>query len=113
MWVSSTLSFSTFKPSLDKCIASDGADVVLWATDMSLVKLGYRNGVWEVTRHPAAGADRTIRTGGAFAWCGRRYDESGEVLARFDADADETAWEAYYRDLLNEMSEAPEYAAAS
>lgn len=100
MWVSASLSSSTFKPNLDCRMAADGTDVVLWATDRMLIRLSYRNQKWQVTQHAATADERASARSGAFCWCGRFYEEHGELIAALGDDATATDWDRAYRESL-------------
>jgi hypothetical protein len=77
-----TFRTATLKPGIDKAIARDGAQVVLWGDSEEAIVLRFSDPLWSITRHPAIGANADRNAAGV-SWQGVSYAASGERVAEF------------------------------
>lgn len=95
---------TTFKPLLDRSIATDGAWLVLKASRQSAVVLRSDGDGWVVIEHPRVSTSPARAAAGAdghetWHWRGRDYHAEGARLAQFGALDPERMWNDFY-DLL-------------
>lgn len=95
---------TTFKPLLDRSIATDGAWLVLKASRHSAVVLRSDGDGWVVIEHPRASGGPARGAADAakletWHWRGRDYHAEGSRLAQFGALDPERMWNDFY-DLL-------------
>jgi hypothetical protein len=92
-----TFRTATLKPGIDKAIAKDGAQVVLWGDAEEAVLLRYADTRWLITRHPAVGPDRSAAR---VMWQGVQYAATGERVVEFSDAAALTEWRRFYEDFF-------------
>jgi hypothetical protein len=90
---------ATLKPGIDKAIAKDGAQVVLWGDAEEAVMLRHRDAIWSITRHPAIG-DEADGPASRVSWLGVSYASSGERVAEFSDAAPLSEWQRFYEEFF-------------
>ncbi len=94
------LSASTFRPALDRYVASDCEGVVLWSTARHILVLTAETDGWCVRAHALLDPDRSDDTSLApVPYRGQWYEREGEFIIRFAAAAPEADWEQFYAGL--------------
>lgn len=90
---------ATLKPSMDKSIAKDGVQVVLWGDAEEAVMLRHCDATWSITRHPAVG-EQADGPSTRVSWLGVSYAASGERVAEFSDAAPLSDWQRFYEDFF-------------
>ena len=90
---------ATLKPRIDKAIAREGVQVVLWGDAEEVVVLRFRETVWAITRHPAIGPEAGCTSAGV-SWQGVSYASSGERVAEFADAAPLSDWQHFYEEFF-------------
>ena len=90
---------ATLKPGIDKAIAKDGAQVVLWGDAEEAVMLRHHDSTWSITRHPAVG-EEADGSSTRVSWLGVSYASSGERVAEFNDAAPLAEWQRFYEEFF-------------